>query len=211
MKQLRLEHVYNTIKTSVMYSVRRLRYYNYYRKFKQCGNRVILSKGGVILRPEHITFGSNIYISSGFRISAYNLTFGNDILIGPNILIECEDHCFDRAGTPMTQYRESKNFGPVTIENDVWIGANVTILKNTRICEGSIIGACSLVNRDIPPYCIAVGIPAKPVRMRFSRSSLQEHLILMKSLYSFNDVVRYFNNSINHKNRNSEYNTSSFQ
>lgn len=183
------------IKAGGINILRRLRYFGYYKKFAQCGANVILSRNGLILRPEQIRLGDNVFISSGFRISAYQLKFGNNIMIGPNLVIECEDHIVDRVGVPMMNYSDSKKFGQVTIENDVWIGANVAILKNTTIREGAIVGACSLVNRDIPPYCIAYGVPARAQRPRFSNESLRAHLEMVRSRYTFEEVEHYFQRS----------------
>ena len=53
---------------------------------------------------------------------------------------------------------------PITIEDKVWIGFGVNILKGVTIGEGAVIGACSVVTKDIPPYAVAVGNPARVVR-----------------------------------------------
>lgn len=193
-----MENISKNISTAGVNMLRRLRYVRYYNKFARCGKNVILSRYGFIVRPEQISFGDNVFISRGFRISAYELSFGNDIMIGPNIVIECEDHIFDRVGVPMIHYSDYKRFAPVSIENDVWIGANVTILKNTRIREGAIVGACSLVNRDIPPYCIAFGVPAKPYRLRICNESLREHLNIVRSKYTYEQVMNFFTHSNDH-------------
>jgi acetyltransferase-like isoleucine patch superfamily enzyme len=68
---------------------------------------------------------------------------------------------------------------PVVIEQDVWIGAAVIILKGVTIGEGAVIGAGSLVTKDIPPYTIAVGTPAKSIKKRFSDEELKRHLELL--------------------------------
>ena len=57
---------------------------------------------------------------------------------------------------------------PITIGNNVWIGCNVTILKGVNIGDGAIIAACSLVNKDIPPRCMAGGVPAKVIKENVS-------------------------------------------
>lgn len=72
----------------------------------------------------------------------------------------------DAAGNPLLP--NDKLDKPLSIGNDVWIGANVTVLRGIRIGDGAVIGANSLVNKDIPPYAIAVGNPAKVIKYRFN-------------------------------------------
>ena len=108
-------------------------------------------------------------------------------MVGPNLVIECNNHKFNRVGIPMYKYRDDKINGYVSIEDDVWIGANVTILKNITIREGAVVGACSLVTKDILPYSISYGIPAKAHWMRFEPKELREHLSKVNSKYNYNN------------------------
>ena len=62
---------------------------------------------------------------------------------------------------------------PVFIGNDVFIGANVTILDGVTIGDGAVIGAGAVVTKDIPPYAIAVGVPAKTIKYRFDENTQQ--------------------------------------
>ncbi|NUN11693.1 acyltransferase [Candidatus Micrarchaeota archaeon] len=55
-------------------------------------------------------------------------------------------------------------FKKVVIEKNVYLGANVTIMPGVRIGEGAVVGACSLVNKDVPPYTVVAGVPAKPIK-----------------------------------------------
>jgi len=66
------------------------------------------------------------------------------------------------------------SFVPIVIEDDVWIGANATILKGVRISRGSIVGSGAVVTKDVPPYSIVGGNPAKIIRSRLVASS--EHV-----------------------------------
>lgn len=63
----------------------------------------------------------------------------------------------------------------IIIEDDVWIGANVTLLAGTHIGRGCIIGACSTVNKDIPPYAVIVGTPARIIAPKFSMQGIIRH------------------------------------
>jgi acetyltransferase-like isoleucine patch superfamily enzyme len=143
-----------------------------------------LGPDGRFIRPHEISFGDNIYIAPNFHISARNLTIGNNVLIGPNLLLECDDHVFRNVGkTIWSTYLDERNIGFVTIEDDVWIGGNVTILKNVIIGEGCIIGAASVVTKSLPPYSVCLGIPCRPVKTRFNSEELSIHLLLAKSIY----------------------------
>ena len=92
------------------------------------------------------------------------------------------DHRVDWITTyPFSIFRESAKSipgrptttkGDVIIGNDVWIGASATILSGVNIGNGAVIGACSVVTKDVPPYGIAAGNPAKVVRLRFSEEEI---------------------------------------
>lgn len=63
----------------------------------------------------------------------------------------------------------------IIVEEDVWIGANVTLISGAHIGRGAVVGACCLVRSDIPPYAIVVGVPAKVVGVKFSKEQIIEH------------------------------------
>jgi len=69
---------------------------------------------------------------------------------------------------------DSENKGPVIIGNDVWIGAGAIILSGVTISDGVIVGAGSVVTRNIPPYAIVAGNPARIIRYRFSRKQIDQ-------------------------------------
>jgi len=72
------------------------------------------------------------------------------------------------------KYSETK--GDVIIENDVWIGQNALILSGVKIGDGAVVDACSVVSKDVPPYSIVAGNPAKIVRMRFDNATIEKLL-----------------------------------
>lgn len=86
-------------------------------------------------------------------------------MMGPEVYIYTQNHRFDQLDITM----DSQGFGEeksVVIEDDVWIGSRVTILPGVTVGTGSVIGASSVVTKDIPPYSIACGNPAKIVKSR---------------------------------------------
>jgi acetyltransferase-like isoleucine patch superfamily enzyme len=167
----------------------RARYPLEFFKFRACGKRIWLGPHGRFCRPQEISFGSNVFIGEGFHISARDLKFGSNIMIGPRLLIECDDHVFDEVGIAMFENRSKREVGSVTVEDDVWMGANVTLLKGVTVGEGSVIGANSVATKAIPPYAIAVGAPCRAIRPRFSFEQLQEHLCRVGSKYT-TDTIR---------------------
>ena len=72
------------------------------------------------------------------------------------------------------QNDEACSKGEIVIEDDVWIGMGATVMSGVKIGQGSIIGACSVVARDVPPYAIVVGNPSKVIRYRFSTELIKE-------------------------------------
>ncbi len=111
--------------------------------------------------PE-ITIGNNFYMNAGCHILG-EIVIGNDVQIGPKTVIWGRDHGIKRGKLIREQPRIRK---PIKVGNDVWIGANATVLKGVCIGDGAVIGAGSVVTRDIPEYAIAVGNPAKVIKYR---------------------------------------------
>jgi acetyltransferase-like isoleucine patch superfamily enzyme len=137
--------------------------------------KTILGKTGIkpnIDVPFRCDYGFNIEVGEKF-FSNYNLTIldsgkviiGNNVLIGPNVSIYSVTHPFDykerRKG-----YIQGKQ---ITIGNDVWIGGNVVILPGVSIGDNTIIGAGSVVTKDIPSNVIAVGNPCRLIKNNPSR------------------------------------------
>lgn len=167
----------------------RVYYFKYFRKFANCGLNIILSRGGVINRPEQLSLGSNVYIARGFHISAREMTIGSNVMIGPGFLAECDDHVVDRVGSTMFEVRDKRVVAPIRIADDVWIGGHVTLLKGAQVSEGCVVGAGSLVTKRLPAYSICVGSPCRPVRRRFTCEQLAKHLDLVGSVLTVDEVI----------------------
>lgn len=121
----------------------------------------------VLLSPFHVGFGSNVHIGDDF-FGNVNLTFVDDveIRIGDGVMI-APSVTLTTTGHPIhPDLREDfRRFSePIVVEDRVWIGSNVVVLPGVRIGYGSVIGAGSVVSRDIPPMSVAVGTPCRVVR-----------------------------------------------
>ena len=126
-----------------------------------------------------IEVGDFVAISNGAHWSATEsyIKVGSKVMFGPNSVIITGDHRFNVVGAYMYDL-EDKLPGddlPVIIGDDVWVGANVTILKGVTIGQGAIIAACSLVRSDVPPYSIVAGVPAKVIKYRFNETDIEIH------------------------------------
>lgn len=132
-----------------------------YRVFgMKIGNSNFFDSGFRFYSPKNIEIGENCSFGHYTKIWAYNKVFIGDYVqtaIGVTIVSGSHD---STNYSPLTQEQE------VFLEGENWIGANVTILGGVRIGKGSIIGAGAVVINDIPPYSIAVGIPAKVIKKR---------------------------------------------
>ena len=111
-----------------------------------------------------ISIGDHTFINYGTSISAYEqVTIGRHCLLGHYVLI------LDRNEHGVEERKLAPPPAQTVIEDHAWIGSRVTILPGVRVGHHSVVGANSLVNRNIPPNCLAVGNPARIVR-RFGRA-----------------------------------------
>lgn len=126
------------------------------------------ANGNFVIEPSfwcdygyNITLGENFYANHNMVIlDAAPVTFGDNVFIAPNC-------CFTTAGHPLDVEQRNKGLEyarPITVGNNVWIGAGVTVLPGVTIGDNVTIGAGSLVNRDIPADSVAVGVPCKVIK-----------------------------------------------
>lgn len=108
---------------------------------------------------KNIALGERVFINSGCRFQDQGgVTIGDDSLIGHNTVLATLDHGIDPA------HRSDMTPGPIVIGRNVWIGANVTILKGVSVGDNAIVAAASVVTKDVPADAIVVGSPARVVR-----------------------------------------------
>lgn len=117
-----------------------------------------------------ILIGKRFKCSGGLHLTAVSkITIGDDCLFGRNVLITDHQHgCYDSENgsrpdeAPARRSLHSR--GPVLIGSNCWIGDNVVILENVKIGEGAVLGANSVVTRDVPARSIAAGVPARVIK-----------------------------------------------
>lgn len=119
-----------------------------------------------VFNIKSIGFLNNIEIGQGsyFNTNVFfepleKINIGDYCQIGPNVVFETVSHNVELSGN----YREAI-IKPIKVENKVWIGANCIILPGVTIGEGAVIAASALVNKDVPPYTVYGGIPAKFIK-----------------------------------------------
>ncbi len=131
-----------------------------------------------------VFLADDVFIGKGAKFSATTgnrIVVGRKVMFGPNVTIMAGDHNISQMGRFMFDVCEKspENDQPVIIEGDVWIGAGATILKGVTIHRGSVVGAAAVVTRDVPPYAVVVGVPARVLRYRFGEQELQRHESLL--------------------------------
>lgn len=108
--------------------------------------------------------GSSIAQNCTISGEGAGVFIGENVMIAPNVVIIAFNHGFEDLNVPMVN--QKNNEISVFVEDNVWIGSNCTIGSGVRIGKGSIIGANSFVNKDVQPYSIMGGVPAKIIKYR---------------------------------------------
>ena len=156
-------------------------------QFRAIGADCVFEPGVLVFHPETISLGTNVYVGHNailkgyfrnemrigdetwigqqcFFHSAGGLSIGARVGIAPAVKIITSVHAEAGRGVPVLF--APVEFGAVTIEDDADIGVGATILPGAVVGRGAIIGAGAVVNRSIPAYAIAAGVPARVLRMR---------------------------------------------
>lgn len=123
------------------------------------GSGVRLRMPVIVYSPEKVSFGSLVDIGENVVIrGGGGVSIGNRVLIASGVAIASGAH-------PITPPRWGRNvFQPIRIEDEVWIGANAVILPGVTIGEGAIVAAGAVVTRDVPPYTVVAGVPARVIK-----------------------------------------------
>ncbi len=158
----------------------------YKKQMISCGHHVTFKPSTSNIKGiENMSFGNYVRIHKYATLFSTNakLIIGNKVALGPKVTIMTGNHATDTIGTFMWDVHTKKEGldKDVILEDEIWVGSNVTILSGARISRGCVIAAGAIVNKNIPPYAIVAGVPAKVLKYRFTPEQIIEH---EKALYT---------------------------
>lgn len=126
------------------------------------GNYATLTANGGRIR-----IGDNVHINRSNLINAVpngDVLIGSDILFAPNVLLNASTHNYTSTEIPVI--RQGTRGADIVLEDDIWFGANVVVLPGVRIHAHSILAAGAVVTKDVPPYVVVGGVPARIIKRR---------------------------------------------
>ncbi len=134
--------------------------------FKFCGKNINIERGAYFGDGHGVEIGDNSDIGINCHVPN-DIKIGKDVMMGPNcFFLENKSHTFDRTDVPMLGQGMKTIPGRTEIGDDVWIGRQALVLSCKKISSHSIVGAGSVVSKDVPEYAIVAGNPIRFIRDR---------------------------------------------
>ena len=168
----------------------------YKKMLRGCGSNVRFSALTSDFTYRNVTIGNDVYIGPHalFLCTESQIFIGNKVLFGPHVTIIGGDHRITDVGRFIYDVldKHPEDDQDVHIEDDVWIGTNTTLLKGVTVGRGAVVAAGALVTKDVPPYAIVGGVPAKVLKYRFTPEQIQEH---ERQLYAENKRLTKVHNN----------------
>lgn len=135
------------------------------RHLRSCGSDLSVCQGAIFEYPERVDLGDRVFVNRGTLITAHaDIYIGDGVLIGPYVVINSGDHNYSDPTRPIDS--QGHTAGPITIGNDVWLGAHCVILRDVKIGDGAVVAAGAVVIEDVPPRTLVAGVPAVPKKLR---------------------------------------------
>ncbi len=173
MKKLiyKLIPIYQTIYHAIFSIKQDIYMYSLKLKLRSLGKFTQIYRAHIV-EPYNVTIGHHVYINKGCDMitTESEIKIGNYVMIGPNVTLIAQNHKSSNWKKPMILENSYEKTG-ITIEDDVWIGANATILSGTTIKRGAIVAAGAVVTKNVEPYSVSGGVPAKHIKYRFDENT----------------------------------------
>lgn len=152
-------------------SVKRLRGWYYSGLLAHAGTNLRIAEEVIIYNPGMVSVGDNCYLGTGVQLYPWNecITLGNNVLLAAGVRMITRKHGFADVERPMSE--QGYTNAPITVDDDVWIGFQAVILPGVTIGRGSIVGAGAVVSKDVEPYSVVGGVPARLIRKRTAEGS----------------------------------------
>ena len=152
-------------------TMKRIRGWHYSGLLHRAGANLRVAPGVTIHNPGMVSIGDNCFLATGVQLYPWNerITIGNNVLIAAGVRMITRKHGFGDIERPMSEQRYAS--ASIIIEDDVWIGFNAVILPGVTIGRGSIVGAGAVVTKDVAPYSIVGGVPARLIGKRMQESN----------------------------------------
>lgn len=168
-----MTRILQTLYNHAVFLTARLRARFWGQFMKDIGNNVFMMRGVLITSPCGVKIGDNTTIMQYVGLSGEGgLTIGNFVIIASHCRILTSNHGYEDFNTPMCQQKLIT--GPVVIEDDVWLGSHVVVLPGVTIGRGAIVAANSLVTKDVKPFSVVCGVPARFAKFRFTPEQITE-------------------------------------
>lgn len=151
----RLFSGFNTIRLWYTAKILKVISYDKNSKFE---NGIYISDAKYLKIGKFVRINENVFLQG-------KITIGDYALIAPNVAIYTQAHIHDNVSTPVVKQGSVTQKG-VVLKDNVWLGRNVVVLPGITIGEGAIVGANSVVTKDVLPFTIVGGVPAKLIRER---------------------------------------------
>lgn len=162
-------------------------------KFAKEGKNLRYADDCIFNSPLMMEFGDDCSIGPhGVFYSIYKkIIFGNHVMLGPGVTMISGDHSIRKVGIPISlnQDKLPEDDADIIVQDDVWIGANVTVLKGVTIGRGAVVAAGSVLTHSVLPYLVVGGVPAKTIAKRFTIDQVLEH---ERKLYSSSERLREY-------------------
>lgn len=155
-------------------------------RFGKIGKNVMLDAPITIDNPANVFLEDNTHISSGSHISALNARFvmGRYSGAANNLSVRTGNHMMivGRFYRTITDKEKAPEYDKdVIVKEDVWIGCNVTLLSGVTVGRGAIVAAGAVVNKDVPPYSIVGGVPARVLKFKWTIEQILKHEAILYS------------------------------